>query len=568
VGNRLDSTENAPGWPLRPLAAALIAAGSLAPAAAAAATLTVTTLADSSGSACTLRDAVNSIDAAANQGACAASGAYGSADTVVFASSVAGTITFAAGDPLAIPPFASALVIRRSMAIVGPGSSQLTLTCGSTSFRLLEIDAGTPAVSLSGFTIDSCTASLGAGVFADLSSPNVAQSLQMTDVTLSNNKAFAGTGGGMAALGAPGATVSLTACLVTGNHAGLGAGLSFSDASGGTTVSIADSLISSNVGGNGGGISSVGVRLDVVDTTLRQNSGASGGAVIASSVSDVTFTRATIDRNTAAANGGGILVAAPAKVAILDSTVSNNRAPGRGGGVQFQGSSGPGGGFAATNSTLSGNLGGFGGAIAVTRGGTGALQLANTTIANNSAGFFGGGVYDENVASFGVTTPANVIDIVDTIVAGNLPQDTWSNEPAAPGGAIPWAVSWSLIGAPGNAILVGTGNIVGGAPPFGAGGWLGPLANNGGPTQTHALLTTVADPAIDAGDPSFSGLAFDQRGSPFTRVRNGRLDIGAFESGALHPPPVLVPVPGPGWPLLSLLSALLGWLGWRLRPRR
>ena len=58
---------------------------------------------------------------------------------------------------------------------------------------------------------------------------------------------------------------------------------------------------------------------------------------------------------------------------------------------------------------------------------------------------------------------------------------------------------------------------------------LGPLANNGGPTKTHALL--AGSPAIDAGDPNFNAmnLPYDQRGAGFPRVRNGRLDIGAYE---------------------------------------
>ncbi|MCO6450196.1 MAG: hypothetical protein J5I90_05350 [Caldilineales bacterium] len=53
------------------------------------------------------------------------------------------------------------------------------------------------------------------------------------------------------------------------------------------------------------------------------------------------------------------------------------------------------------------------------------------------------------------------------------------------------------------------------------------LQNNGGPTLTHALV--AGGPAIDAGDPSFSGLTYDQRGTPYSRVVNSRLDIGAFE---------------------------------------
>ncbi len=52
---------------------------------------------------------------------------------------------------------------------------------------------------------------------------------------------------------------------------------------------------------------------------------------------------------------------------------------------------------------------------------------------------------------------------------------------------------------------------------------LGPLADNGGPTQTVALLT--GSPALDAGLPA-ACLATDQRGEP---REDGHCDIGAFE---------------------------------------
>jgi hypothetical protein len=60
---------------------------------------------------------------------------------------------------------------------------------------------------------------------------------------------------------------------------------------------------------------------------------------------------------------------------------------------------------------------------------------------------------------------------------------------------------------------------------------LGPLADNGGPTFTHALLP--GSPAINAGDPAAivgtGGVPFhDQRGAPFIRIF-GIIDIGAFE---------------------------------------
>ena len=69
---------------------------------------------------------------------------------------------------------------------------------------------------------------------------------------------------------------------------------------------------------------------------------------------------------------------------------------------------------------------------------------------------------------------------------------------------------------------------------------MAPLAFNGGPTQTRALLP--GSPAIDAGDPAivFNPAQSDQRGAPFVRVVDGnavigaRIDIGAFE---LQPTP-------------------------------
>src|SRR5213079_2597638 len=68
---------------------------------------------------------------------------------------------------------------------------------------------------------------------------------------------------------------------------------------------------------------------------------------------------------------------------------------------------------------------------------------------------------------------------------------------------------------------------------------LGPLANNGGFTLTHALL--CGSPAIDAGD-NTDAPEFDQRGFPFLRIfpTNGVIDIGAYE---LALPTVICPSP-------------------------
>ena len=67
---------------------------------------------------------------------------------------------------------------------------------------------------------------------------------------------------------------------------------------------------------------------------------------------------------------------------------------------------------------------------------------------------------------------------------------------------------------------------------------LAPLADNGGLTETHALQ--AGSPAINYGDSAaVAGVGdvplFDQRGTGFDRVQQGRIDIGAYESPLLPP---------------------------------
>ena len=94
------------------------------------------------------------------------------------------------------------------------------------------------------------------------------------------------------------------------------------------------------------------------------------------------------------------------------------------------------------------------------------------------------------------------------------------------------ASAYNLIGTGGAGGLTNgiNGNLVGVATPG-----LGDLANNGGPTQTIAVLS--GSPAIDAGNTALavdahgSPLTTDRRGPGFPRVVNETIDIGAFEVG-------------------------------------
>jgi hypothetical protein len=94
-------------------------------------------------------------------------------------------------------------------------------------------------------------------------------------------------------------------------------------------------------------------------------------------------------------------------------------------------------------------------------------------------------------------------------LAGLLAQDTST-----------FTADYSLIEAPGAAVLVGAHNRVGADP------LLGPLTSNGGPTLTHGLLP--GSPAIDAGNRAIpSPPPTDQRG--FARIAGPAIDLGSVE---------------------------------------
>jgi hypothetical protein len=221
---------------------------------------------------------------------------------------------------------------------------------------------------------------------------------------------------------------------------------------------------------------------------------------------------------TSAIGGGGVYVmsvprgSVPAS-SITGSTISGNAAIVDGApGAYTVGGGGGVGTWAAkpmmiVNSTISGNAADVrgGGVYARERG---ALALTSSTITDNTAPE-GSGIAD---AADGSGYPFTV---ASTIVAGNHVPDGATTDEIVTVHTIDG--SHDLIGSANVALPEGT---LGGDPR------LGPLADNGGPTPTHALLAD--SPAIDAGD-NPSSLATDQRGGSFVRVAGAAPDIGAFE---------------------------------------
>ena len=164
------------------------------------------------------------------------------------------------------------------------------------------------------------------------------------------------------------------------------------------------------------------------------------------------------------------------------------------------------------------------------------VTLTNVTIAGNGVSApnatgdepAGGGAYF-NVRE---SAASPIVRVNNTIMAGN-------GDDCVLGAALDFASAHSLYESSGAAACDlaaadpdANGNIVG------EDALLGPLANNGGPTRTHALL--AGSPAIDSGDndlavnQSGDPLADDQRGF-FDRVENGTVDMGAYEVGAQEP---------------------------------
>jgi len=191
-----------------------------------------------------------------------------------------------------------------------------------------------------------------------------------------------------------------------------------------------------------------------------------------------------------------------------------------------------------SSSTISGNSasshnGGNGGGIYT----SGGVTVSSSTISGNFAyGLFAGGD-GGGIGAFGDVT----VTINHSIVAGNTAN---SLGPDVLPGTGPLVVRYSLIGDNTDTNLAEApigmpdahGNLIGGPIHGIIDPHLGPLADNGGLTKTHALLP--GSPAIDAGDPAIQQdpITFDQRGNPFLRVTNGdpqsaiAIDIGAYEA--------------------------------------
>jgi hypothetical protein len=523
-----------------------------------------------------LREAITAANTNAAFGD-AAAGASG-ADMINFAADLVGqTITLGGVE----------LSITEDLSISGLGASGLTISGGNAS-RVFSIDSEA-TVELSGATIaDGSTADVDSGgavhnsgtmtvsdcVFTDNSAEYYAGgafynlgSLTIINSTLRANGA--NLGGGVYNIG----TLEVHGSTLSANTAETnGAGIYTED--GGAAIVRGTEFIDNVSGSAGGAIDNSGGfgannpgSLDIADSTFIGNSASSGagiwnegpaiiadctfsdnhvrnwGGAVANNIGTMLIFNSSFTDNSAGAFSGAIDNSFGGTLHLEGSLIQGNHAGREGGGIeQYFGT------MTIANSTISGNSSnGTGGGV----WNLGAMEITNSTIvlnrtdADGNGSGPGGGLYHQSNSSY----PDVLLN--NTIVAGNLAGATGGASPDDVFGNLDLASARNLIGdaATGGGLTHGeNGNIVGnsGAGTIDLASVINTnLADNGGPTLTHALVEGSL--AIDAGDNSLAvdsngdPLPYDQRGEGFARVINAAVDIGAFEM-PLPPLPVVVDV--------------------------
>ena len=225
----------------------------------------------------------------------------------------------------------------------------------------------------------------------------------------------------------------------------------------------------------------------------------------------LSLTNCTVSGNTTDIIGGGIYN--DATLTLADSTVSENIA-GDGGGIYNNGT------LTLTNSTVSGNTawagGGLGGGEGVNLYST--LTLINSTVSGNTARSGEGG----GILNAGTLVLINSTVSGDIVFLGTLTSTSTLMDGACDEGLRGVAASDGYnIESPGNTcgfdqetdqVSVSADDLK-----------LAELADNGGPTMTHALLSGSV--AIDVIPADMCEVTEDQRGFP----RDSMCDVGAFE---------------------------------------
>jgi len=355
-----------------------------------------------------------------------------------------------------------------------------------------------------------------------------------TESALSTDISNAGSGGTVAFTCTSPTTIPFTTTISFGTYQGISQGVTldgsgatgtvtfdgggttqlFNVGTGGALTVKALTLAHGDAGSNWGGAIYNNGTLTISDSTLSGNSAEDGGAI--ENDQTLTITNSTFSGNAASKFGGAI--SNPGALTIASSTFSGNSAT-YGGAIND-----PGGAANYINGIYYGEV-----------PNAGNVSITASTLSGNSASSNGGAIYSGAIFSAGTVT------ITASTLSGN----------STTGGAIynfngTVTIGGSIIanGSSGGNCYNHTGTITetgynlsdDGSCGFSTANHdlvntnpqLGPLANNGGPTQTMALLSN--SPAMDQ-IPLASCPSTDQRGDPRPdKSGESACDIGAFES--------------------------------------
>lgn len=375
------------------------------------------------------------------------------------------------------------LDITDDLIITGPGSGSLAID-GNVTSRIFNVTGG--VVSISGLKLQN-------GVDADGGGIHNETTLSLSDIVVDSCSSSTDGGGiwNSSTITAENVTVSNNVATLTG------AGLYNNG-----TASWDGGAITSNAAVNeGGGVWNDGTAT-LTDVQISGNSSdtaAGGGAFNAGTL---TLVECAVFSNTTVTGEGMAIKNSSTTLNITRSTVSNH--------VQSSSTAidNDFGTVVIANSTISTNTMGV-------LNNVGAVGFSNCTVVLNTTGI---GQASGSIGQF-----------YDTILAGNTLDYDGDTADAI-------SLGHNIFGVNTNPITTTTGDLS--ILTFG-GLVMGPLQNNGGPTNTHALLT--GSPAINTGD-NTGAPATDQRGEP--RIQEGTIDIGAYESVVVVPPePPIPPVP-------------------------
>jgi uncharacterized repeat protein (TIGR01451 family) len=435
----------------------------------------------------------------------------------------------------------STVVQQNRVTLAGGG---IAITGGTTTLRnntrlidntaagggggLATIPIGDPAIlTMTGGAIEGNVANATSGGGGGIANydPHVQSRLTLTDVVIRNNRAPNRDGGGVFSMG----VLIMNRGELRGNTALSGAGLTsgLSETGQGGPTTLTNVTIEDNVASLfGGGIyntasATAGSTMTVSGGTVRNNRAAIGGGI--DNRATLLVDRMTLASNIASQEGGAIYNAGASTIST--STFSGNSAL-RGGGLRVAG-----GTANVTSSTLSGN--------SATADGAGALDVGTPVAGGLPQGRanLSWSTIAANVGSVGGIRNAGIVQILTSIVAANRrPDGTIAECTFVPGG-INYGFAMNIIGEDPSCPLavendVNENRTVDPSTVFTS--LIGPLASNGGPTATHALLPgSLALDAIEVAVCNASSNTTDQRGEPSVADGDGdgtvRCDIGSYE---------------------------------------